>query len=155
MTKDTKTIDHVSLSHVDSPFDLPDNVAKNYDQCLQALKEIYPKISKLTGYTYSFSSKKLELKEKAFNRSMWLYIVGVFNELQIDINQAIGVFRSNGFVNFRTNEEFKDVQIVIPTNLVIDKDYQGVVNGNWDTIQTALNDLLAVLKKFHMMEGDK
>ena len=150
-----EVVGDVKLTHVDSPFNLSDNTVKNYEKCLQVLKTIYPKISQLSGDDYTFNSQKLMLKDKTLNRSLWLYIFHVFNNLKNDINRAIGIFRSNGFANLRTNDEFEEIDVVLPTSLVIDKDYQSTINDNWDKIQTALNDLLAVLKKFHMVKGDK
>lgn len=150
-----EVVGDMELTHVDSPFDLSDITVKNYEKCLQALKTIYPKISQLSGDDYTFNSQKMMLKDKSLNRTLWLYIFHVFNNLKNDINRAIGIFKSNGFANLRTNDEFEEIDIVLPTSLVIDKDYQSTINGNWDKIQTALNDLLAVLKKFHMVKGDK
>lgn len=148
-------IDHVTLAHVDSPFTIKDNVTKNYATCLEALKAIYPKASRLIGDDYAFNPTVLTLDDSIFNRAMWLYIVHVFDQLKMYTNEAIGIFRSNGFANFRTGKDFEDVDITRPTSLLIDKNYQSVLNHNWDELQTALNDLIAVLKKFHMLKGDK
>ena len=148
-------ITSVVLSHVDSPFTIKDNVTTNYQKCLDVLKTIYQKVSRLIGDEYTFNPIALKLNDDIFNRTMWLYIVHVFDQLKMYTNEAIGVFRSNGFANFRTGKDFEDVNITRPTSLLINKDYQSVLNHNWDELQTALNDLLAVLKRFHMLKGDK
>lgn len=145
----------VALSHVDSPFTIKDNVITNYAKCLNALKVIYPKVSRLIGDEHTFEPTVLKLDDDIFNRAMWLYIVHVFDQLKMYTNQAIEVFRSNGFANFRTGKDFEEVNITRPTSLLIDKNYQSVLNHNWDELQKALNDLLTVLKKFHMLKGDK
>lgn len=151
----TSEITSVVLSHVDSPFTIKDNVTTNYQKCLDVLKAIYPKVSRLIGDKYTFNPAVLKLNDDIFNRTMWLYIVHVFDQLKMYTNEAIGVFRSNGFTNIRTKKDFEDVKITRPISLLIDTHYQNVLNDNWAQIETALNDLLNVLKKFHMMKEDK
>ena len=79
-----------------------------------------------------------------------MYIVHVFDQLELEINKAVGVFRSNGFANIRTKKDFDYIELVRPLNLMIDTSYQTTLNNNWDQVQTTLNDLLAVLTKFHV-----
>lgn len=148
-------ITSVVLSHVDSPFTIKDNVTTNYQKCLDVLKTIYQKVSRLIGDEYTFNPIALKLNDDIFNRTMWLYIVHVFDQLKMYTNEAIGIFRSNGFANIRTKKDFEDVKITRPISLLIDTHYQNVLNDNWAQIETALNDLLNVLKKFHMMKEDK
>lgn len=128
---------------------------RNYQKSIDALSTIFAKISKLIGDDYQFSPDSLSLPDAGFNRDLWLYIVHSFDNIRNYVNQAIGIFRSNGFANIRTKKDFEDVKITRPISLLIDTHYQNVLNDNWAQIETALNDLLNVLKKFHMMKEDK
>lgn len=127
----------------------------NYGQAIAALTTIFAHFSVLIGDNFKFQPSLLTYPNTGFDRAMWLYIVRSFDEIQQDTNKAVGVFRSNGFANMRTGKEFEYLKLVRPTMLVIDQKYQMTLNDNWDQIQSTLNDLLNVLKKFHMLKGDK
>ncbi|WP_267201645.1 hypothetical protein [Limosilactobacillus kribbianus] len=127
----------------------------NYRQAINALSTIYKKIGVLVGDNYSFNPPQLSLPDVGFNRALWLYIVHSFDTIKLYLDQVIGIFRSNGLANIRTKKDFEDVKITRPTSLLIDTHYQNVLNDNWAQIEMALNDLLNVLKKFHMMKEDK
>ena len=144
------TITQVSLTHIDKPFDLGINTKHNYEQCLSAINTIYNRFGKLLGDDVGAKPDHLQLRSSGLDRNAWLYIVHVFDQLELEINKAVGVFRSNGFANIRTRQDFDYIELVRPLNLMIDTSYQTTLNNNWDQVQTTLNDLLAVLTKFHV-----
>ena len=144
------TVTQVSLTHVDKPFDLGSNTKHNYEQCLSAINTIYNRFGKLLGDDVGAKPDHLQLRSSGLDRNAWLYIVHVFDQLELEINKAVGVFRSNGFANTRTKKDFDYIELVRPLNLMIDTSYQTTLNNNWDQVQTTLNDLLAVLTKFHV-----
>lgn len=127
----------------------------NYEQAMDALSTIFSHFSTLIGDSFKFDPTLLNYPDTGFDRAMWLYIVRSFDDIQQYVNKAIGIFRSNGFANMRTHKEFDYLELTRPTMLLIDQTYQTTLNDNWDKIQTALNDLLIVLKKFHILKGDK
>lgn len=144
------TVTKVSLTHVDKPFDLGSNTKHNYEQCLSAINTIYTRFGNLLGDDVGAKPDHLQLRSSGLDRNAWLYIVHVFDQLELEINKAVGVFRSNGFANIRTRQDFDYIELVRPLNLMIDTSYQTTLNNNWDQVQTTLNDLLAVLTKFHV-----
>lgn len=144
------SIESVKLTHVTEPINVGSNTKSNYQECLQALNTIYKRFSKFMGDEYSYKPVVITFKPSGLSRTTWLYIVRVFDELEQEINKAVGIFRSNGFANPRTKQDFDYLEIARPLSLTLDTQYQNMLNGNWDNVQTMLNDLLAVLKQFHM-----
>ena len=144
------TVTKVNLAHIDKPFDLGSNTKHNYEQCLSAINTIYTRFGNLLGDDVGAKPDHLQLRSSGLDRNAWLYIIHVFDQLELEINKAVGVFRSNGFANIRTRQDFDYIELVRPLNLMIDTSYQTTLNNNWDQVQTTLNDLLAVLTKFHV-----
>ena len=143
------TTDYVKITHLNEPVDVASNTKHNYEQCMAAINTIYSRFGDFLGEDFKPGLELLTLKDGGLGRSTWLYVVRAFDQLKEEINRTVGVFRSNGFANLRTKKDFEYLEIIRPVRLILDTEYQTIINKNWDAIQSILNDFLKVLNKFH------
>ncbi|MCH3922391.1 GDSL-type esterase/lipase family protein [Limosilactobacillus sp.] len=150
-TEPVSNVDSITLQKLDDWTKINTVTRSNYTISLGGLNSIYRKLSKLMGDdTYTSLKATYKNPSAMFNRASWLYVVHVLNQIEQETNEAVSVFRTNDLVNFKTGEEVEYLSLASPTRLLIDAKYQDVISRDWSAIQNKINEMLEILKIFHM-----
>lgn len=149
-TPDTPTIESITLQQVNDYTQISSVTKSNYSISFDGLNSIYKKLSRLIGDDYKSIKTTFTSNSSMLNRATWLFVVHVINHIEQEVNEAVRIFRANDLVDIKTGNQVDYLDLDPPIRLLLDDTYQKILNDDWATIQNKVNEMLAILKQFHL-----
>lgn len=122
----------------------------NYSASFDGLNSIYQKLSRLIGDDYPLVRTIFTSNSSMLNRATWLFVVHVVDHVEQEVNEAVSIFRANDLVDIKTGNQVEYLDLDPPTRLLLDNTYQQTLNGDWTAVQNKINEMLGILKQFHL-----